>query len=229
MTGDTRAVTLAAIHHAYVDEHPVLHGIDLQIAPGERVALIGTTGAGKTTIARIAAGLEAPDAGHGRGRRRRRARHAGGPRLRGHARRRPAAGQARRDRRRAQGAPSTRPARAGATSCSRPQVGEGGHPLTAAQAQQVALARLALHDPPIAILDEAGAEAGSAGARTLETAAQRVLDGRTALVIAHRLTQASHADRIVVLEHGLIVEQGTHAQLLANQGRYAQLWEAWRG
>ena len=65
------------------------------------------------------------------------------------------------------------PARAGATSCSRRIVGEGGHPLTAAQAQQVALARLALHDPPVAILDEAGAEAGSAGARTLETRGRR--------------------------------------------------------
>ena len=63
LTGDTRAIRLAGVHHAYLDEHPVLHGIDLRIEPGERVALIGTTGAGKTTIARIAAGLEPPTHG----------------------------------------------------------------------------------------------------------------------------------------------------------------------
>ena len=67
-------------------------------------------------------------------------------------------------------------------------VGAGGAALTAAQAQQLALARLALADPPVAVLDEATAEAGSAGARVLEAAADRVLAGRTALVVAHRLT-----------------------------------------
>ena len=69
--------------------------------------------------------------------------------------------------------------------------------------------------------------AGSAGARVLEAAADRVLDGRTALVVAHRLTQAMRADRIVVLDAGQIAEQGTHAELVAAGGFYAALWEAW--
>ena len=201
----------------------MLHGIDLRVEPGERVALIGTTGAGKTTIARIAAGLEPPT--HG-------AVEVGGD-----------VGLVTQEVHVFAGtlAADLQLAKPDATEDELKRaldlagagwghelldthVGEGGHALTAAQAQQVALARLALHDPPVAILDEAG----SAGARTLESAAARVLDGRTALVIAHRLTQASTADRIVVLEHGRVVEQGTHAQLLASRGQYAELWEAWR-
>ena len=79
----------------------------------------------------------------------------------------------------------------------------------------------------MAVLDEATAEAGSAGARELEAAADRVLAGRTALVVAHRLTQAARADRVVVLEHGRVVEDGTHAALLAAGGPYAALWSAW--
>jgi ATP-binding cassette subfamily C protein len=105
-------------------------------------------------------------------------------------------------------------------------VGEGGRRLTATQAQQLALARVALADPPIVILDEATAEAGSAGARTLEAAADAILRGRTALVIAHRLSQAEASDRIVVLDRGRVVEQGTHAELLDADGRYAALWHA---
>jgi ATP-binding cassette subfamily C protein len=106
-------------------------------------------------------------------------------------------------------------------------VGEGGHQLTAAQAQQVALARLILIDPPVAILDEATAEAGSAGARILEQAADAALEGRTALVVAHRLTQAATADQIVVMDHGRVVESGTHAELVTANGPYATLWSAW--
>ncbi len=83
-------------------------------------------------------------------------------------------------------------------------VGEGGHRLTAAQAQQLALARLILADPPIVILDEATAEAGSTGARVLEGATVAALEGRSALIVAHRLTQAMAADRIVVLDLSLI-------------------------
>ena len=80
------------------------------------------------------------------------------------------------------------------------RVGDGGQALTPVQAQQLALARLLLADPPVAVLDEATAEAGSAGARTLERALDAALEGRSALVVAHRLTQAARADRIVVLE-----------------------------
>jgi ATP-binding cassette subfamily C protein len=106
-------------------------------------------------------------------------------------------------------------------------VGEGGARLTVLQAQQLALARLVLADPPVAILDEATAEAGSAGARQLERAASAAVVGRTALIIAHRLTQAQHADRIVVLDGGRVTEVGSHAELVETGGTYARLWQAW--
>ncbi|MFC9173193.1 ABC transporter ATP-binding protein [Streptomyces sp. NPDC057107] len=108
-------------------------------------------------------------------------------------------------------------------------VGEGGHRLDPARAQQLALARLVLADPPVAVLDEATAEAGSAGARTLERSAESALSGRTALVVAHRLTQAVAADRIVLLEAGRVVESGTHDELRTADGPYAVLWHAWSG
>ena len=196
----------------------MLHGIDLRIEPGERVALIGTTGAGKTTIARIARrASSAPTQGTV---------EVGGEVGLVTQEVHVFAGTLAADLRLAKPDATDEELKAALDQAGaswghellETHVGEGGHPLTAAQAQQVALARLALHDPPVAILDEAGAEAGSAGARTLETAAQRVLDGRTALVIAHRLTQARTADRIVVLEHGRVVEQGTHERIAREQG-----------
>ena len=84
-----------------------------------------------------------------------------------------------------------------------------------------------LADHPIVILDEATAESGSSGARALEAAAAAALEGRTALIVAHRLTQAAAADRVVVLEAGRIVEQGAHAELVEAGGAYAALWAAW--
>ena len=106
-------------------------------------------------------------------------------------------------------------------------VGEGGHPLTATQAQQLALARVALAGAPIVVLDEATAEAGSAGARELERSADAATRGRTTLVVAHRLTQAAPADRVAVVDDGRIVEDGPHADLAAAHGPYAALWKAW--
>lgn len=106
-------------------------------------------------------------------------------------------------------------------------VGDGGYRLTPMQEQMLALARIVLADPEFIILDEATAEAGSSGARELESAAAAALAGRGALVVAHRLSQAVAADRVLVMENGRVVESGTHAQLSRGQGLYARLWEAW--
>jgi ATP-binding cassette subfamily C protein len=106
-------------------------------------------------------------------------------------------------------------------------VGFRGLQLEPVAAQQLALARILLLDPAIVVMDEATAEAGSAGAGALEDAADEVTRGRSALVVAHRLDQASQADSILVMDGGQIVERGTHDQLLARGGIYHRLWSTW--
>ncbi|WP_288865987.1 ABC transporter ATP-binding protein [uncultured Corynebacterium sp.] len=109
------------------------------------------------------------------------------------------------------------------------RVGAGAGDLPPEVEQQLALARVALAGPKVLILDEATAEAGSDATNALEEAAARITAGTTALVVAHRLDQAARADRILVMDAGRIIEDGTHAELLAAQGRYAQLFAAWSG
>nr|WP_272493638.1 ABC transporter ATP-binding protein [Corynebacterium antarcticum] len=106
-------------------------------------------------------------------------------------------------------------------------VGERGQVLGPVEAQQVALARVLLVDPPVVILDEATAEAGAGGSTALEEAAWSVVRGRTAVIIAHRLDQAVRADEVWLMESGRIVERGTHRELVEQGGAYADLWAAW--
>ena len=106
-------------------------------------------------------------------------------------------------------------------------VGAGGHPLTPAQAQQIALARLVLADPHTLVLDEATSLLDPRAARHLERSLASVLDGRTVVAIAHRLHTAHDADRVAVVEGGLLEEIGTHDELVARGGSYAALWESW--
>jgi ABC-type multidrug transport system fused ATPase/permease subunit len=107
-------------------------------------------------------------------------------------------------------------------------VGSGGHPVTPAQAQQLALARLVLSDPHTLVLDEATSLLDPRAARHLERSLSAVLAGRTVVAVAHRLHTAHDADRVAVVEGGRIIELGTHHELLERGGSYAALWRSWR-
>jgi ATP-binding cassette, subfamily B, heavy metal transporter len=103
-------------------------------------------------------------------------------------------------------------------------VGERGLKLSGGEKQRVAIARTLLKDPPIVIFDEATSALDSANERAIQAELRRAASGKTALVIAHRLSTVVDADQILVMEAGRIIERGTHGQLLAQQGRYASMW-----
>ncbi|MGW1178792.1 ABC transporter ATP-binding protein [Kitasatospora sp. NPDC002543] len=235
-------VVLSGISHEYVPGKPVLRDVDLRIAAGERVALVGATGAGKTTLGAIAAGVLRPTRGT--------VTAAGVPYGPDRSGAGPGvflvtqdvhvfAGTVRESLTLVRPGASDDEVRHALTVVLADRwvmalpggldtvIGDQGHHLTPDRIQQLALARIVLSDPWFVVLDEATAEAGSAGALLLEKAAEAVMRGRTALVVAHRLAQARSADRILVMDDGVVTEQGTHDELLAADGRYAGLWRAW--
>jgi ATP-binding cassette subfamily B protein len=235
------AIRFDAVHFRYptaVDE--ALRGVDLEIEPGETVALVGETGAGKSTIVKLVARFYDATGGHvlidgvpvddlDLGAFRRRLGYVpqepflfSGTIRDNIAYGRPDASDAEVER-------AGRAVGAHDFIARLPEgylqpVTERGRSLSAGQRQLICLARALLVDPSILLLDEATANLDLATEARVQRAMGVVSAGRTTLVIAHRLQTARAADRIVVLDGGRVVEQGTHGQLLARGGRYAELW-----
>jgi ATP-binding cassette subfamily B protein len=108
-------------------------------------------------------------------------------------------------------------------------VGEGGHRLSGGQRQRLALARAVLKDAPVLILDEATSAVDNETEAAIQRSLHRVAEGRTTVIIAHRLSTVRHADRILVLEGGAVAEAGSHEELLAKEGLYHRLWSVQTG
>jgi ABC-type multidrug transport system fused ATPase/permease subunit len=237
-------VEVTDVRFAYRADHDVLHGIDLDLRPGERLAVVGPSGAGKSTLGRLLAGVHPPRTG--------RVTVGGVPLvdlplddLRKHVvlvtqehhvfvgsvaenllLARPAADES--DLRGALGAVDALDWVLALPDGLATEVGSGGRPITPAQAQQLALARLVLADPHTLVLDEATSLLDPRAARHLERSLAAVLRGRTVVAIAHRLHTAHDADRVAVVEDGLVSELGSHDELIAADGAYASLWDSWR-
>ena len=221
---------------------PVLHDVDLTIDPGETVAFVGATGAGKSTMAKLVTRFYDPTAGRVL---------IDGYDLRGHARVAALAA-----RRRAPGAVPLRGTIRDNISFARPgapddevwnavhQVGldelvqrmpygldtpvhERGQSLSSGERQLIALGRAFMAEPRVLVLDEATSNLDLKSETLVEAALDVLLEGRTAVLIAHRLSTAMRADRIVVVGDGVLLEVGSHDELVALGGHYAEMYETW--
>jgi ATP-binding cassette subfamily B protein len=251
------SLELRSVHFAYgvgadddldpeeLDERLVLDGVDLRVEAGERLALVGPTGGGKSTLAKLAGRLYDPTTGSVR---------FGGVDLReallSHIRERivvlPQEGFLFRGtvlENVALGRPGATPeeareaiAQLGLTDwvASLPRgedtdVGERGAHLSAGERQLVSLARAALTDPAVLIMDESTSSIDPGTERQAEAALAVLVEGRTVIVVAHRMPLAERADRVAVMREGELVEIGSHNELIEADGHYARLFEAWSG
>jgi len=228
------------VHFAYEADRPILHGISLTIPAGKTVAVVGPSGSGKSTLARLL--FRFYDL------------QQGAIRIDGHELRQLTQDSVRRaigivpqdtvlfndtvyyniaygntSASRQQVEDAARSARIHDFIASTPagydtMVGERGLKLSGGEKQRVAIARTLLKNPPILIFDEATSALDSSNERAIQAELREAAFNKTTLVIAHRLSTVVDAHEIVVLEFGRIIERGTHMQLLAANGRYAQMW-----
>ncbi|WP_019854255.1 ABC transporter ATP-binding protein [Actinopolyspora mortivallis] len=220
--------------------HQVLHDVSFRAAPGEMIALVGHSGAGKTTIAQLAGRLYDVDSGSVR---------VGGHDVRNvtlsslystvgvvtqeahlfHDTIRANLTYARPEATDEELLHALRTAQLEELVSELPDgldtvVGDRGYRLSGGEKQRIALARLLLKQPPVVVLDEATAHLDSESEAAVQRALNRALTGRTSLVIAHRLATIRRADRILVISEGRVLEQGTHEELLEHGGQYAELY-----
>jgi len=240
---ESGAIEVQKVSFGYGSGAPVLHRVDLRIEVGERLALVGPTGAGKSTLAKLISRLYDPVEGTVR---------FGGVDLRD------ASLASRRERMvvvpqegflfdgtildnvrighrqatdeqvvAALEAIGVRQRMEALPEGLATEVQERGSRLSAGEKQMVSLARAALADPRVLVLDEATSNLDPGTEALVEEAVERLMEGRTVIVIAHRLTTAERADRVGLVDGGRLAELGTHEELVALDGRYATMYRSW--
>jgi ABC-type multidrug transport system fused ATPase/permease subunit len=233
------------VEFAFRDGSPVLHGFDLAIAPGEKIALVGPSGAGKSTVTKLLLRLYDVNSG---------AIEIDGQNIRtvtqdslreniGYVPQEPILFHrtlmeniryGKRDATDAEVVEAAKQAHAHEFITSFPQgyetfVGERGVKLSGGERQRVAIARAILKNAPVLVLDEATSSLDSESEHYIQEALDTLMEGKTVIVIAHRLSTIMKMDRIVVMEQGRIVDEGTHDALLATDGLYRKLWSIQAG